>query len=188
MKPSMNLEKNKEKMIELYQNGLSINKIAKKYNIGITSVRNRFIEWEIHKPRTHTSRKFYEEDSVLEEIKKDRESGMTFRYLEKKYGLSYTAITSCLKGVKGKFKKRMPEEDELERLIEDLNSDLYFLDELSHFYILPEMSILEVAHKHKCIVNFDYDNQIDFLMQGDKLSLTTILSRFGFRKQENHKK
>ena len=169
------LEKHREDITSKYQNEYySIRDLSKEYGVAWSAINYRLRKWGVFIQQRDTKivalLKFFGKDILL-----DHSSGMTSRYLGWKYGISHSSILDFVP--KGKISRREPRGEELERLLEDIKSELFFLDELIHCYTLPEKSILEVAYNHKCRIHFGYDDILDFLMFSEDLTINQILFR-----------
>ena len=170
------LDEHKDEIIRKYQGGIKVADISKDFGVRSESIRYRLKKWGIFKARRY--------GVVIEQIKlfekellEDRQSGMTYRFLELKYGVNEASLFHHLKQfIKGSIPERKPTKEEKERILEDLNSELFFLDELSHFYCLTEKSILRIAYENKCVVDLDYDDTIDFLEYDRSMTLNEILN------------
>ena len=166
----------KESIIKSYNNGkgVGIIALARKYGVSFNVMLYRLKRWGVYNPRGwgHVQEKI---KVFRKEVIRDRLSGMTLRYLEQKYGIGFQSLFDLFKELPKPIKVRKPDEEELERLLEDINSELFFLDELSHFYVLKEEVIIQIAHKHKCILHLGYDDSVDFLMYDKKLTWRKIL-------------
>lgn len=172
------LEKHREEITRRHCiNHESALKLSKSFGVGFGPMIYRLRKWGIFESRGYGNPAIDKLGDSTELLLEDRKSGMSLRYLEKKYDVSHATLMEFFKkkGIKGKVKQRKPKGEELEKLLEDLKSELFFLDELTHFYILPEKSILEIAYKNKCIVNFDYDKTVDFMMFDESRTLNSIL-------------
>ena len=168
------LNERQQEIIGQYEDGVSVIKLADKYKVSRAVMTSRLMIWEAYKPRGY-GKIATQMEYMKDELIRDRKSGMTLRFLELKYGISHGSLLSYMDDIQGRIIPRKPEGSELDRLIEDLQSELFFLDELSHIYILTEHTILEIAYKYKLSVNMDYDDNIDFLMYDSEKSLYSIL-------------
>ena len=171
------LDEQREEIVNYYHNNnRSLLALEKKFGANRKTIQKRLEEWGEYKPREYgtTPERL---ENMGEDIQLDRRSGMTINFLELKYGVNGVYLHRYLKSknLAGRIPLRKPDEEEIERLLEDLESELFFLDELSHSYILPETSILQVAFENKCVVNIDYNDRIDFLMYRDDLTLKVIM-------------
>lgn len=168
----------KDKILEEYNNGygLSCYKLSKIYKVSYNTMMYRLKKWGVYNPRRREN--FIENLNLMKsDILLDRSSGMSIRFLELKYGINAVTLLKVFResNLGGKIPKRFPVGEELENLLEDINSGLFFLDELSHIYCVCERVILEIGRQNKCLINIDYDNDIDFLMYEDNLTLKKIM-------------
>lgn len=173
------LEEHREEIERLYDKGRGLTpyRLSKMYGVTHNVMTYRLKKWGVYNSKAIKS-KFEIRQDMEKEIIRDRMSGMTFRFLELKYGINTFYLSKIFKenNLKSRIPKRNPGTEELEKLLEDMNSELFFLDELSHFYCLDESVILKIAKDNKLVININYDHKIDFLMCRDDLTLEQIMN------------